>query len=160
MREIKFRGKSLKTDRWVYGYYVHLEDIMRGRETHRIYSGLADSMPDGEGYDFSADYEDVDPDTIGQYTCLKDANWKEIYEGDILKTAFSNYVFGTVMYHSNGYFYILEFSMDLNESDHRPLGEMLKLDIDGIPCNFSIVGNIYDNQELMKNESKLSRAQV
>lgn len=143
MREIKFRGKS-DLFGWVYGFYAIIDGSCHIFEEK-------DLTEDGHHIRQESDRPTwVDPNTIGQYTGLKDANGKEIYEGDILKTAFSNYVFGTVMYHSNGYFYILEFSIDLNESDHRPLGEMLKLDIDGIPCNFSIVGNIHDNPELIE----------
>ena len=85
MRTIKFRGQSRRTGRWVYGFYVHLKDSFRKRETHRIYTGIADSMPDCEGYDFSEDCEEVDPKTVGQSTGLHDNEGNEVFEGDIIR---------------------------------------------------------------------------
>ena len=46
---------------------------------------MADSMPDSEGYDFSEDYEDVDPKTVGQFTGISDISGKEVYEDDIVR---------------------------------------------------------------------------
>lgn len=142
MREIKFRGKSLKTDRWVYGYYVHLEDIFRKRETHRIYTGSADSMPDCEGYDFSEDYEDVDPDTIGQYTGLKDANGKEIYEGDIVR-----YRLTDERYKKNPRFK----NLPIHYYESQARFEAGNIYWDTLRSNkVEVIGNIHDNPELIE----------
>ena len=139
MREIKFRGKSDKYG-WVYGNLSYREE-----------DGNSAVFIEDQGY--CGDLTPVDRNTIGQYTGLKDANGKEIYEGDLVKSSFSNRVFGMIAWNTNGYFYIMDsffINEDYEEPDRRPLGEMLKLSIENKPCNFTVIGNIHDNPELIE----------
>lgn len=65
-REIKFRGKRLDNGKWMVGDLNHLVDGVYISNDH------------------GSNMAQVYPDTVGQYTGLKDKNGKEIYEDDIL----------------------------------------------------------------------------
>ena len=133
MRQIKFRGYNAKNKQWLYGFYL------QNRGAHFV---CPDEFANGKSWE---DYE-VDPESVGQYTGLKDANGKEIYEGDVIKLVDGTWK-GVVTWHTDGYFYIdTSFGEDKLTTNHRPLGEMLKVVIDGERMYFEVTGNIYNKE--------------
>lgn len=120
MREIKFRGKT-DSGKWCFGYFLH--DGQRGRFV--ITDGLLE-------------INRVNPDTVGQYTGLKDKNGKEIYDGDIL--AHNGEPIGYIVDGVRGYcFDVMYFSPKYEES-----WSLYGVVVNDFHGDVEIIGNIHD----------------
>lgn len=133
-REILFRGKDKVTKKWVYGDYTHNE----GLNTHYISRNVNNT---------SRKAWEVNPDTIGQYTGLKDKNGKKIFEGDIVHIKGDGYGGAEV---GKDYYRVVTFHdgticLSVGDVFHTPINDY----VHGLE-DWDVVGNITDNSELMK----------
>ena len=128
MRTIKFRGKIKVTGKWMYGDITHLYE---------------DSFMQIDISDW-----DVFPETIGQFTGIVDRNGVEIYEGDIIQTYDSK---GKPILHE---VYYLEsearFATKLIGYENLNEGSLSQKWINEL--GFEVIGNIFDNRELLQNK--------
>lgn len=125
MRDIKFRAKNIYSGQWVYGSGI-VPAIKYSHEISRCKMIIA---VDCEGYLPSYTFADIDIETLGQYTGLKDGYGNEIYEGDILRF-YGNEIEDWVVSFEDGKF-VATFDNEI-------------VDLFEIH-NYEIVGSIYDN---------------
>lgn len=135
MREILFRGKRVDNQEWIYGDLRHWRSGNVGIHSEELHSTLC-----------------VDPQTVGQYTGMKDENGQRIFEGDVVEQDWYDYMepaddsFGVVMFCE----YDCSFSvMDAEDHNIKPLGSNT-----AFRWEAKVIGNIHDNPELVKEEPK------
>ena len=127
-REIEFRG--FDGTKWCYG------DLEYNRKTDvaRIHTYEEDGS-------YCRQYT-VDPDTVGQFTGLCDKNGKRVFEGDVVHVVWQDTMFcqwheRTVLVEFKYGRFTVYQSKPFEHSDIR---------------YFDVIGNIYDNPELLDNK--------
>src|SRR5690625_4523728 len=140
-REIKFRGKAKMSigeldymhfeheNGWFYGNIV-----MYGNTPYIV----GDFIEVDTEYTVNEFWVAVHPESVGQFTGLKDKNGKEIYEGDIVRHASDEGIYKVTF--EDGGFYV----KNLFEYDFQTINEY----------TIEVIGNIFEDKHLLKEESK------
>ena len=138
MREILFRGKRVDNGEWVEGGLITGYDYLDESPMDVIVPIDAVFYPHNEVCDFFL----VNPETVGQYTGLKDRYGVKIFEGDILEIIdrwnksqiwLVKYQSAALMLRQKGLVYYAHFS----EFPQRFY-------------SYEVIGNIHDNPELLE----------
>jgi hypothetical protein len=117
MREIFFRGKREKDGNWAVGFLTSGHEYLAHiRPLHRM-----------------VEYK-VIPETVGQYTGVKDKNGVKIFEGDIVE---DNGGYRSVVEYVNGGFH--------SQDDAYSIDYYARL--------LCVIGAIHDNPELLKGKN-------
>lgn len=122
MRTIKFRGKRIDNGKWAIGDLRHHNDC-----SVTIMTNLSVWSDNDDDVDAYGEELRVVPETVGQYTGMKDCNAHDIYDGDIIRDLRGVREVQFVIFDNRqGY------EIELEDSD------------------LEVIGNIHDNPELLK----------
>ena len=145
MREILFKAKRVDNGEWVEGYY--LCDNLKNNDMqndYEIHSMLAIEKETQTNTIKTMFYE-IDPNTLSQYTRLKDKHGNKIFENDIVTMSNENYV---IVWETTG-----------NDPEYKIQGfgcNHIKGYMGNIPLRtkqnerLEIIGNKFDNPELLE----------
>ena len=129
MREILFRGKRKDNGKWVEG---HCGEYYSGKENVSCISIPKETISGSLCYD-------VIPETVGQYTGLTDKNGTKIFEGDILHAAQGNFV--------------VRWSESICSFVAGEKERMRPCMNSGTMNCCEVIGNVFDNPELLESDT-------
>ena len=142
MREILFRAKQIDDGEWVEGYYAMMGKGNLIRHYIVQNCALTGLFEDPEDNMYFNDVE-IDPETLCQYTGLKDKDGNRIWENDIVKHEISDTI-GTVKWYQEDYVGWCVDDVVIYEQQFT----------DEMWDECEVIGNIFDNPELLKGDTE------
>lgn len=142
-REILFRGKAVNTDEWVYGSCLFGVNYF-GENNVYIYPKTVTIDSRGCTENYAGLW--VDSETVGQWTGLVDKNGNKIFEGDILSIDGSKEKYDAcmeVVFKDFQWKCMVRNRKSFMHYFHR---------LENNPDKYEIIGNIWDNPELLKGK--------
>jgi uncharacterized phage protein (TIGR01671 family) len=140
VKKILFRGKRCDNGDWVQGFYVRADYHWHKNGIHKDWI-ICGASANGGWFALHNKYA-VKEETIGQYTGLTDKNGKKIFEGDILDCKSGLYERCKVIYNEFCSAFQLECADGFSDFFLCSINHK----------GMEIIGNIYDNPELLKED--------
>lgn len=135
MREIEFRAKvkrSLQLEQikngWIHGGIFENKIISRNTNEGSICAGFCSEV-------------EIMPETVGQFTGLKDKNGKKIFEGDIVEIDVHDHLDWNVI---KGKVIFLEGAWLVTDSGSFAISLWSEIN------EIEVIGNIHENPELLE----------
>lgn len=145
MREIIFRGKRCDNGEWVYGSLVCLPG-------NNEIGYIAVFIEDEAGL-VLADNIEVNLNTVGQYTGLKDKNGKRIFEGDAVRYGKTHV--GVINYKDCCFCVKLKEKGWMNRNNPA-----MDIVVNEYPNEIEVIGNIHDSPETIKKSEGRKESDV
>lgn len=146
MKEILFKAKKIDNGEWEEGFYGIKG---KGTDIEKHFIMKDNFHPYTSGYPFYFTDIEVDPETVCQYTGLKDKNGRKVFENDILRLEDKNNGYtwiGVVEFGNPNATYNWGFQLRKIAGEEVNTDILLWIECEETGAYAEVIGNVFDKK--------------